>query len=52
MDMKDIKIFRVLNSVIIVENGSKQIITDEYITRKTDNEILTIYNNRKCGGIN
>ena len=45
---KNIKIFRALNSVIIVENGCKKIINDRSLMLKNNEDILKIYN-RKGG---
>jgi len=48
--MEDVKIFKIFNVVIIVDNGVKKIISDKNIITKSNNEILTIYNNeKKCG---
>lgn len=45
---KNIQIFRVLNSVIIVENGVKKIINTPSIIEKSNEEIIKIYNERRC----
>lgn len=45
----NIQIFRVLNSVIIVENGVKKIVTTPSIIEKSNDEIIKIYNERRCG---
>lgn len=46
-EMNNIKIFRVMNSVIIVENGVKKIINTPSIIEKDDEEIIRIHNERK-----
>ena len=49
----NIKVFKFFNTVIIIDNGIKKIITDKNIITKSKNEILVIYNNRrKCGDKN
>lgn len=44
---EDIKIYRIFNSIIIVENGMRKVITDKEMLKKTNNEILKIYNERR-----
>lgn len=47
---KKIEVFRIMNMVMIVDNGVKKIINDKEMLKKSNEEILTIYNKRKCGG--
>lgn len=45
----NVRIFRIANSVIIVDNGVKRLINDVAITSKSNEEILKKYNQRKLG---
>ncbi len=44
---ENIKIYRAFNSIIIIDDGLKKIITDKEMLKKTNQEVLKIYNERR-----
>lgn len=50
MDKKQgVQVFRLGNAVMIVDNGAKKIIKNTEMLKKSDDEIILAYNNRKSG---
>jgi hypothetical protein len=48
---KEIKIYKILNSILIVDNGIKKVINDTTLLQKTNNQILEWYKDSiKRGG--
>ena len=41
----NIKVYKVLNSILIVDNGIKKIVNDNKLFQKSDNQIIDWYKN-------
>lgn len=47
MNINEVKVYKLLNSILIVDNGIKKIVNDAKLFQKSDNQILEWYRNNK-----